>query len=182
MCYALPTCIPRPPPPFCVAPLQKAEEDASHAAKTAAISAESATDSAKHEAKGFGARLWGRGQVRQREDHCTCRRQVFASAGREPAGQHSSRPLDTACPCLPATKPVLCPEQESAQWPDSNLHVWCTRTVLTVLHSCVLWPPCLQEAAEDVSAAGSKAGHSVAGAFNSAGSSIKGAADKVSMP
>jgi hypothetical protein len=36
----------------------------------------------------------------------------------------------------------------------------------------------LQEAAEDVSATGSKAGHGVSGAFSSAGSSIKGAAHK----
>lgn len=46
---------------------QKAKEDTTHAAKTAAIKAESAADSAKHEAKGFGARLWGRGQVRASE-------------------------------------------------------------------------------------------------------------------
>jgi hypothetical protein len=49
---------------FVCLPPQRAKEDASHAAKSAAISAETAADSAKHEAKGFGARLWGRGQVR----------------------------------------------------------------------------------------------------------------------
>lgn len=43
---------------------QRAKEDASHAAKKAAINVETAADSAKHEAKGFGARLWGKGQVR----------------------------------------------------------------------------------------------------------------------
>lgn len=44
--------------------LQKAKEDVRHATKKAAINAETAADSTKHEAKGFGARLWGKGQVR----------------------------------------------------------------------------------------------------------------------
>ena len=47
---------------FCMA-VQKAKNDAEHAAKNAAIKVDTAADSTKHEAKGFGARLWGRGQV-----------------------------------------------------------------------------------------------------------------------
>lgn len=58
-CSALPCRV-----PVMSCPLQKAKEDVSHSAKKAAISAESAADSAKHETKGFGARLWGRSQVR----------------------------------------------------------------------------------------------------------------------
>jgi len=54
-------------PLFVFAHLQKAKEDVSHAAKKAAISAETSAESTKHEAKGFGARLWGRGQVSMRQ-------------------------------------------------------------------------------------------------------------------
>jgi hypothetical protein len=43
---------------------QKAGEDTRHAAKKASISAETGAEVAKQEVKGFGARLWGKGQVR----------------------------------------------------------------------------------------------------------------------
>jgi hypothetical protein len=43
---------------------QKAGEDTKHAAKKASISAGTGAEVAKQEAKGFGARLWGKGQVR----------------------------------------------------------------------------------------------------------------------
>jgi len=42
---------------------QSAKEDAVRAAKEAAISAEAAAEEGKHRARGFGARLWGRGEV-----------------------------------------------------------------------------------------------------------------------
>jgi hypothetical protein len=44
---------------------------------------------------------------------------------------------------------------------------------------CTAAAAVLQEAVEDVSAAGHKAGHKASSALNSAGSSIKHAADKV---
>jgi hypothetical protein len=52
------------PPPRNQPTEQKAGEDTKHAAKKAAISAETGADVVKQEAKGFGARLWGKGQVR----------------------------------------------------------------------------------------------------------------------
>jgi hypothetical protein len=43
--------------------LQAAKEGVEHAAKKTAIKAETAADSTAHEARGFGARLFGRGKV-----------------------------------------------------------------------------------------------------------------------
>jgi hypothetical protein len=43
--------------------MQDVKEDAEHAVKSTAISAETAADVTKEKAKGFGARLWGKGEV-----------------------------------------------------------------------------------------------------------------------
>lgn len=44
--------------------VQAAKDEASHKAKRAADDAAAKAESSKYEAKGFGARLWGKGQVR----------------------------------------------------------------------------------------------------------------------
>lgn len=46
--------------------LQSAKDEAVHKSKKAAGDAAAAADATKHEAKGFGAKLWGKGQVRSR--------------------------------------------------------------------------------------------------------------------
>jgi hypothetical protein len=61
--YTAPLCVTATPPAPPPTHTQRAKEDASHTGKKAAINVETAADSAKHEAKGFGARLWGKGQV-----------------------------------------------------------------------------------------------------------------------
>lgn len=43
--------------------VQATKEEASHKAKVAKNDAAGAADSAKHEARGFGAKLWGKSQV-----------------------------------------------------------------------------------------------------------------------
>lgn len=48
----------------CSCCLQSAKDEASHKAKKAADNTAAAADSAKHEARGFGAKLWGKSQVR----------------------------------------------------------------------------------------------------------------------
>lgn len=58
-----------------------------------------------------------------------------------------------------------------------NIIAQCTQNILSVFSRLFTWlTP--QEAVEDVSAAGSKAGHGVSGALSSAGNNIKGAAHK----
>jgi hypothetical protein len=76
----------------CLVTLQKAKEDASHAAKKAAIDLETTADSTKHEAKGFGARLWGRGQV-------SCSEQVALVATLVQLSKTTTTPSDIWCLC-----------------------------------------------------------------------------------